>query len=350
MKKIVNKLKKQKNGAGQHQDLPQKPGRITSENVAEHREEVIGHARKKIYPLRHSKNRLVTISITVFLIALVVFVSYSTLALYRFKQNSEFLYNITRVIPFPIARIGSDFVSYENYLFEINRQTYYYETQQETDFSTESGKRQLEEYKKRALEKVINDAYIKQLAAQNDITVSNQEVDSELAISRSQNRLGGSETELEDILKDLWDWSIDDFKRTLKQQLLAQKVASALDTDAHKKAEAAYAKLQAGTKFSKLAAKVSEDPSTKNNGGEYGFQIEKTSRDISPKTAAVLFGLKPGEYSKPVDVGYGLEIVKNISKKGNKIKAAHIVFNFKDVSVYINDLKEQKPTRTYVKF
>jgi parvulin-like peptidyl-prolyl isomerase len=349
MKKIIHKLKR--SGKQQiNQEPNQIPGRITNENVAEHREEVIGRARKKIYPLRHSKNRLVTISITVFLIALVVFISYCTLALYRFKQSSEFLYNVTRVIPFPVARIGSDFVAYENYLFEINRQVYYYETQQEVDFSTESGKRQLEEYKKRALQKAIDDAYIRQLAKQNGITVSDREVDSELEISRAQNRLGSSETELEDILADLWDWSINDFKRTLKQQLLAQKVASTLDKDAHKNAEKAYAKLEAGADFGKLAAKVSEDPSTKNSKGEYNFLINKTSRDISPKTAAVLFRLKPGEYSKPVDVGYGLEIVKNLEKNGNSIRAAHIVFNFKDVSGYINDQKENRQTRTYIKF
>ena len=349
MKKIANKLRK-KNRQPKDAQQSQPPGRITSENMAEHREEVIGHARKKIYPLRHSKNRLVSISISVFLISLVVFVSYCTLALYRFKQNSEFLYNVTRVIPFPVARIGSDFVAYENYLFEINRQVYYYETQQETDFSTESGKKQLEQYKKRALEKVINDAYIKQLAEQNSITVSDQEVDNELEISRGQNRLGGSNTELEDILKDLWDWSLDDFKRTLKQQLLAQKVASALDRDAHAKANDAYTKLESGMKFGKLASKVSEDPSTKNSGGEYGFLIEQTNRDISPKTAAVLFGLKPGQYSKPVDVGYGLEIIKNLEKNGDRIRAAHIVFNFKDINEYVNDLKEERATRTYIKF
>ncbi len=349
MKKTISKLSR-KNKQDAQTGEAKLPQRITTENMAEHREEIIGHGRKKIYPLRHSKNRLVTISITVFLIALIVFVSYCTLALYRFKQNSQFLYNVTRVVPFPVARIGSDFVAYENYLFEINRQVYYYETQQETDFSTESGRKQLEEYKKRALEKVINDAYINELASQNNITVSDQEVEDELQISRNQNRLGGSETELEDILKDLWNWSIDDFKRTLKQQLLAEKVASALDKDAHQKANEAYEQLQGGANFGKLASKVSEDPSTKNSRGEYGFMIEETSRDISPKTAAVLFSLKPGEYSKPIDVGYGLEIVKNLERNGDRIRAAHIVFNFKDINQYVNDLKAETPARTYIKF
>src|SRR5690606_38195726 len=153
--------------------------------------------------------------------------------LYRFKHNSVFLYNVTKVIPFPIARIGSDLVSYEDYLFEINHYVHYYETQQEGDFSSDAFKSQLAEYKKRALDKVINDAYIKRLAAQNGITVSDVEVQDEITIISSQNRLGGSEREFETILKDFWNWSIDDFKRSLKQQLLEQKVASHLDQKSH---------------------------------------------------------------------------------------------------------------------
>jgi parvulin-like peptidyl-prolyl isomerase len=272
------------------------------------------------------------------------------LALYKVKATSDFLYNVTKVIPFPIARIGSDFIAYENYLFETKHYTHYYTTQQKVDFSSESGKRQLEEYKKRALNKVINDAYIKRLAEQKGISVSDREVDDEIAIIRSQNRLGGNEQEFEDILRDFWNWSIDDFKRSLKQQLLSQKVASSLDKEAHKKADATYAKLQDGTNFGKLASQVSEDSATKNNKGELGFFVEKTNRDIAPKTIDALFKLKPGQYSKPVDVGYGLEIVKNLEKKGSKIRAARIVFNFKDINFFLNDLKEEQKTRAYVKF
>src|SRR6478672_386206 len=44
------------------QNLP----RITNETVAEHREEVLSSARKYIYPLSHSKRRIVAISAAIF--------------------------------------------------------------------------------------------------------------------------------------------------------------------------------------------------------------------------------------------------------------------------------------------
>ncbi len=324
------------------------PPRITNDTMAEHREEVLDSARKYIYPLRHSKKRLVTISLTILSVAVLVFMLYCGVALYKLQSTSMFLYRITQVIPFPIARVGSDFVAYENYLFEINHYTHYYRNQQQLDFDSDAGKRQLEEFKKRALEKVINDAYIKEIARQKGITVSDQEVDREIAVMRNQNRLGGSDQEFEAVLKDFWGWTVDDFRRSLKQQLLSQKVLSALDTATHDRANDAYDKLQSGKDFAKVAKEVSEDPSTRANGGEFGFKIEKNNRDISAAVVEELFRLKSGEYSKPIEAGYGLEIVKNIEQKDDKIKAAHIVFNFKNINEYLNDVKEDKTSRSYI--
>ncbi|MBI5357465.1 peptidylprolyl isomerase [Candidatus Saccharibacteria bacterium] len=324
--------------------------RITNENLAEHREEVLGKARKFIYPLRHSKHKLVVISLSLFLTALVLFMTYCVVALYKFKSSSDFLYQVSRVIPFPLARIGSDFVSYESYLFEIKHYTHYYGTQQSVDFGSDSGKQQLAEFKKRAYQKVINDAYVKEIAAEKGISVTDQEVEDEITIYRNQNRLGSNNEEFEAVLKDYWDWSLDDFKRTLKQQILNQKVIAVLDTSANEKANKALEEIKSGKDFGTLAKEVSEDPATSSSGGDFGFQIDKNNRDISPKTVEALFKLKPGETSGVVNIGYALEIVKNIEQKEDKIKAAHIIFNFKDVSDYLGEIKDQRKARSYVTF
>src|SRR4051812_12307741 len=92
--------------------------RITNETITEHREEVLKGARKYIYPLQHSKHRIVMVTLSITAMAVAAFLIYCTLALYRFYQNNTFLYRVTQVVPFPIARVDGDFVSYENYLFE----------------------------------------------------------------------------------------------------------------------------------------------------------------------------------------------------------------------------------------
>lgn len=322
--------------------------RITNETVAAHREEMLGHARKYIYPLQHSKHKIVLISTTLFIITVVAFFSYSLVALYRWENSSTFLYRVTQVIPFPVAKVGSDFVAYENYLFELRHYTHYYETQQQLDFNSEAGRQQLAEFKKKALEKVVDDAYVKKLAAEKGITVSDQEVDNQIAIVRNQNRLGSSDQVLEDVLKDFWNWSIDDFKRSLRQQLLAQKVVAALDTETRDNAEQALAELEAGADFAAVAKKYSEDAATKDNGGELGNLVDRTNRDLTAETTDALFKLKEGEVSEVINIGYGLEILKNLEIRDDKIRAAHILFMFEDIGEYLNPLKDQQKARLYI--
>jgi adenylate kinase family enzyme len=207
---------------------------------------------------------------------------------------------------------------------------------------------QLDQFKRRALDKVVNDAYVKRLAEREGVSVSDREVDDQIAIARSQQRFGATEQSLEDVISDYWGWSLDDFKRTLRQQLLVQKVVEKLDTETRQKAELALSELESGTDFADVASKHSEDEATAQNGGEFGFAIDKMSRELSPQSADALFELNEGAYTQIINTGYSLEIIRNIETNDNKIRAAHIVFNFEPIETYINNLKDQQPFTVYI--
>lgn len=320
--------------------------RITNETVAEHREEVLSSARKYIYPLQHSAHRVVIISTSLAVVGIIAFFTYSLLALYRFNTTSTFMYRVVQVIPFPVAKAGSDFVSYENYLFELRHYKHYYETQQKVDFSSESGRRQLEAFRERALEGVINDAYVKQLAREHNVSVSEQEVNDQIEIVKAQNRIGDNPKVFEDVLREFWDWSVADFKRELKQQLLAQKVVSTLDTDTHAKAGEVLAQVKAGSDFAALAKTHSQDKNTAQGGGDYGVAITATNRDIPVQVVNQLFKMSPGQTSDIINTGSTLEIVKLTEMNGVEAKAAHISFPFKDIETYLKPLRDkEKPSR-----
>lgn len=322
--------------------------RITNETVAVHREELLSSARKYIYPLKHTKHRVVTVSAGLLIAAVVLFLASTVLALYKFQSNSTFLYYVTQVIPFPVAKAGPSYVAYENYLFELRHYVHYYQTQQQVNFSAEAGKQQLTAFKKQALQQVVQDAYVKQLASKYHVRVSGQEVDDEVALLRTQNRLGSSDQQFSDVLKDFWGWSVTDFKRELKQQLLAQKVASELDSDTQTKAQSVLAQAHHGAKFATLAKKYSDDTATKNNGGAYGFAIGKNSRDLSPQVVDALFKLKPGQVSGLIDTGYAFEIVKVDSIENGKIQASHIMLNLKSIDTYVKPLAAQKKPHYFI--
>ncbi len=355
MKKLFKKgkgkledLKKVAKSEAQQPAAAETAPRITNTTVAEHREEVLSSARKYIYPLQHSKHKIVLWSVGIFIATFVAFSAYCTVSLYRLQSTSTFLYKVTEVIPFPIARTGNKFIAYENYLFELRHYMHYYTAQQKLDFNSPAGRQQLDQFKKQALQKVINDAYIKQLAVQHNVTVSNQEVDDQIALLKRENRLGSSDKVFEDVLKDYWGWSLSDFKRSLHDQLLAQKVVASLDTDTQKRAQTVVDQLNHGGDFTKLAKQYSDDQATNNNGGDLGL-VDKTSRLVAPQAVEALFALKAGQTSAVINTGYSLEIVKNLEVKGDKIHAAHIVLNFKDISGYLNDLKDKQKTRVYIK-
>lgn len=334
--------------AEQNDRLP----RITNETVATHREEVLSGARKYIYPLQHSKHKVVFITTSLFIAAVLGFATYCVVSLYKLQSTSTFIYRVTQVIPFPIAREGSHFIAYENYLFELRHYMHYYETEQKVNFTSESGRQQLTSYKQRAMQKVDDDARVKQVAKEKGISISDAEVDEQIAIAREQNRLGGSSQVFEDVIREYYDWSLNDFKRTLRAQLLQKKVNAALDTDAKTRVEQAQSALASGISFGEVAKTYSDDPISKPNGGDIGV-IDISNTAASPLTIDTLFGLKAGEVSKPIvvsyDSGYAYEILQNVDGGVTKAKAAHIIIRIKDIQTYLNDLKEKHPTRRYIK-
>lgn len=316
--------------------------RITNETVAEHREQLLKGARKYIYPLEHNRHRIIVISAWILAAAVIAFFTYTGLALYKFQSSSTFAYYLTLAIPFPVAKAGPSIVSYESYLFELRHYTHYYQTQQSVNFDSPAGKQQLAAFKKQALQQVINDAYVKQLASKYHVSVSDQDVENEVAVVRQQNRLGSSDQVFADVLRQFWGWSVDDFKRELKSQLLAQKVVSTLDTGTHQRAENVLTMLQQGAKFDKLAKQYSDDTATKNNGGQYASTIDSTNQDLSPQVLSELLKLQPGQVSGIINTGYSLEIVKVVSNSNGKIHAAHIQFNFKSINDYTKPLQQQE--------
>ncbi len=323
--------------------------RITNETVAEHREEVLKGARKFKYPLEHSKHKIVIVTSGLLLVALVAFFIGTSINLYRLQSTSSFMYHVTQVVPFPVAKVGKQYVAYENYLFEMRRYMHYYRTQQQVDFSSESGKLQLADYKPRAMKKVIDAVYVKDLARKQGITVSDAEVQDALAMLRSQNRLT-SDKELESVIRRFYGWSIEDLKRQLRQELLAQKVAASLDTETSTKASSIVQQIKAGGDFAALAAQYSADDTTKGNGGQYtDTAISLGSQEVSPILIRELARLKPGEVSNIITTQSSFEIVKLLEvDSSGKYKAAHIEIPFKPIATYTDGLASKTKVKYFI--
>lgn len=346
LKKLAktSKAKVFRRSGGQPQGAP----RITNDTVASHREEVLSSARKYIYPLQHSRHRVVIISVSLFALAVVIFFTYMMLALYRYHTTSTFAYNVTRVLPFPVARAGSNWVSYENYLFEVRRYKHYYETQQRVNFDDEYGQEQLANFQKQALDSVVQDAFVKQLAEEHGVSVAGSEVDAQIELLRSQNRLGGNDQVLEDVLREYWGWSVNDFKRQLHTELLAQKVLSVVDVETKQTATQALEQVRAGGDFAAIARERSDDAATASAGGNYGMDITRSTVDLDAKVIEALFALQKDQVSDLIATPQGFEIVKVLDTDGTVVHAAHMLFEYQDISTFTKPLQEQHGLRQFI--
>jgi hypothetical protein len=322
---------------------------ITNDTVAEHREDVLAGARKYIYPLQHSKHSVVRISITLLVTVVIAFFVFCGLSLYKFQSTSGFMYGVTEIIPFPAAKAGGGWISYQSYLFELRRNMHYYITQQQANFSSKSGKAQLKRLKQEALTEAVQNDLVKRLAKANHISVSSTQVNQQVQILRSENRLGSSDSVFREVLSQYYGWTEDNFKQELQQQMLQQAVVAKLDKAADAKAQSALSQLKSGVSFATLASQVSDDAQTKANGGQYGSPITPNDPDISPDIVNVLFQLKPGQTSNIINTGYTLDIVTVLDRTGDSLHAAHIQFNLNNVTVYTKPLEVKKPLHTYIK-
>ncbi|MBW1719137.1 MAG: peptidyl-prolyl cis-trans isomerase, partial [Deltaproteobacteria bacterium] len=107
--------------------------------------------------------------------------------------------------------------------------------------------------------------------------------------------------------------------------------------EAESKAKDIKKKLENGKDFAELAKKYSDDPGTKDSGGDLGFF---TKGRMVPEFESVAFSLKPGELSEPVKTNFGYHIIEVQEKKAASIK------NLADVQAQIRQAlqteKQQK--------
>jgi peptidyl-prolyl cis-trans isomerase SurA len=77
------------------------------------------------------------------------------------------------------------------------------------------------------------------------------------------------------------------------------------------------------TTFDKLAKQVSEDPGSKDRGGQY--QINRNEKSWDPIFMSTAFRLKDGEISAPVKSKFGYHIIQMVQRNGDDANVRHIL-------------------------
>ncbi|MDR1196729.1 MAG: SurA N-terminal domain-containing protein [Candidatus Nomurabacteria bacterium] len=344
VKKQVNKATDLKARVLGKKELPKGP--ITESNIGEQREKTLESAKKFKYPLQQAKHRVLITAAIVFVVAAVAFVSVSWWMLYTKQDISDFYYAATRILPVPVAEVDGQPVSYGDYMRRLRADVNYLEKQENRDFSTEDGQRELEHIRRVDMDETEKAAYAAKIAKEKSISVSDEEV--QTSIDKILSGQGGaiSERAFENSIWRYYGWSMGDYRSVTQERLLLRKVSFAVDDAARKKASEVKNQLDFGGDFGKLAKKYSDDEDTKAKGGDAG--TVNVSDDDSDGLIAAAKKLKKGQVSDLIEGIDAFYIIKLTGKSDTTVKYSLIKISLGEFDRKFEALREQGKIHEYI--
>lgn len=321
--------------------------RITNANIEEHRENILARGRKLKYPVQYSKKRLIIISIVVVVAAIGIFSFWLNQSLYKRQQTGDFFYSVTKVLPLNVAKVDGEPVRYSDYLRRLRADVYYYLNREHRSFNSEEGAKELDYLKRRELNATEKAAYVRKLAEQNNVTVDDATVDEQIKSMREAN----NETEegLISTLQTYYGWTMNDYRATLRDQILEQEVSYVIDDEAKAEIEQAESRLAKGEDFAAVVAEMSDDESSKSNGG---VVVAKTTDDDPTGIVDAVSNLSVGELSDigraRIDNANYYYIARLDKKDGESITYSIIMVRLNKLDDDFAQLREQGKIKEYI--
>jgi hypothetical protein len=277
MKKLIHKLRHKLRK--QKDDLPPS-SRITSDTMAQHRERILAGGRRFKYPIQYARHKLVINAIIISVSALIVVLVVGWWQLYKAQNTSQFMYNVTKVLPIPVAKIDGQYVLYSDYLLKYLSSAHYLEQKEQIGLNTDNGKRQIEYIKQQSMQDAIADAYALKLSKSLNVSISDSELEAFLKEQRQSSDGEISEQTYDAVILDYYGWSPAEYRHVTKNKLLRQKVAYAMDKTALEAVGIIESTLKTDPKadFKTLATNISSIPGKKAEYGVSGL-VPKTNQD-----------------------------------------------------------------------
>lgn len=320
MKKLLHKLRRKKND-----EQPTAPSRITTDTVAQHREQILAGGRRFKYPLQYARHKLVINAILISVGALIIVLTIGWWQLYQVQNTSEFFYRITKVLPIPVAMVDGQPVLYSDYLMKYRSSVNYLEQKEQVNLKTQDGKRQIDYIKQKSMFDAIADAYAIKLSKNMGIVVSDTELEIFLQSQRQSSDGEISQQTYDAVILDYYGWSPAEYRHITRNKLLRQKVAYEMDKDALNAINDLDKSLKgnAGLDFKTLADAISQKTNLKVARGVSGW-VPKVNQDGGLASEATK--LKKAQISPIIKstIGDGYYIIKLLEASDTQVNYEYI--------------------------
>lgn len=226
----MKKLRLKKNKKQTPDEQPQ--SRITNETVAEHRERILAGGRRFKYPHQYVKHKLVINALLITAGVIIVAALVGWWQLYIVQNTSDFMYRITRVLPVPVANVDGASIRYSDYLVQYRSQEQWLRSTGQLGLAGDDSQRQLDYLKAQTLDKLVADIYAQKRANELGIKVTEEEVQAVVDKNRKTQNGKTSQEVYDASIRDVLGYAPDEYRRLIRQAMVRQKVAYAVDTEA----------------------------------------------------------------------------------------------------------------------
>jgi len=318
--------------------------RITNETVAEHRERILAGGRKFKYPVQYARHRLVINAIIIALVAIIILVAIGWQQLYSAQNSGTFFYRVTRVLPLPVATVDDETVRYSDYLMRLRSQEHWLSTKGQIEQGKKDNERQINYIKRSVINGAEADAYAAKLAREKNITVSDKEVDD--VVNRSLQTANGT------ISQELYDASTletlgydrDEYRLLIRQSLLRQKVAYAIDTAAAQVSQTVEKQVaDPNADFDAIAKQVGGGVQAGNSG-----LVRKTNQDGGLTQAAMKLTVGQTSGAVKSTTGDGYYFVKLLEINTSELSYRFIKIPLTSFASAFNKLRDQGKIKEYI--
>lgn len=254
------------------------------------------------------------------------------------------------------ALVNGEPITMEDYQQQVAQVEAFFD-QEGLDLGSEEGRERLMQARRQVLEQMIDQELIRQAAGEMDVTISDEELESNIQDIVEQS---GGQEEFNQSL-DVMGTAYDEFRQMLLDQLLSEAVFAAITKaipsvaeqvharhvllPTEEQAEEVLARLQGGEDFAFLARQYSEDVSTRERGGDMGFFPRGV---MPPEVEDAAFSLDVGQTSEIVESQFGFHIVQVLEKEEREI-AVEIFENLRQ-QTFMQWLQEQRERATIERF
>ncbi|MFH1111719.1 MAG: peptidylprolyl isomerase [Patescibacteria group bacterium] len=269
-------------------------------------------------------------------ISFILLIAIFLLLVYRFRLDKK-ISSVVDYLPLPIAYVNGNLLTLREFNNDVATLRKYYDRIQSENGATNSIS--LDEIETIVLERMIHEQIVVDFAVRNNISISNDQINSELSSIITDF---GGEDNLKEFVSTNYNWNLDDFKNKIIIPYLQREKVSAWFTnnesvqiatqDRAKQIKADIDKQSIN--FADAAKKYSDDLASATKNGslgvfEWGTMVSEFEQALKQ--------LQVDQISEPIKTIFGWHIIRRdalpeyLKKSDTYVSASHILirnFNF----------------------